>query len=81
MTNNTTSKTISGTTNVSGIPVSPVPIILPYAKPFSDVSNIKIFADENFKRWKEHVFSLLDVHGVAHALLHPKPSADVDNKF
>jgi len=79
--NNNTSETISDTTNVSATPVSPVPIVLPYAKPFPDVSNIEIFANENFKRWQERVFSLLNVHDVAHALLHPQPCADVDNKI
>nr|XP_016495334.1 PREDICTED: uncharacterized protein LOC107814434 [Nicotiana tabacum] len=31
--------------------------------------------------WQERIFSLLDVHGVAHVLLHPQPSADTDNKI
>uniref|UniRef100_A0A0V0HCE7 Putative ovule protein n=1 Tax=Solanum chacoense TaxID=4108 RepID=A0A0V0HCE7_SOLCH len=48
--------------------------------PFSDVSNIEIFTNQNFKRWQEWIFSLFDVHGVAHALLHYQPGAYVDNK-
>lgn len=76
-----TPETISDTTNVGTNAATPVPIVLPYAKPFTDVSNIKIFANENFKRWQERVFSLLDVHGVAHTLIHPQPDANVDKKI
>ncbi|XP_022873573.1 uncharacterized protein LOC111392455 [Olea europaea var. sylvestris] len=46
------------------------------AKPFPDVSKIEVFADENFKRWQERLYSLLDIHGVAFALKDPKPSSN-----
>ncbi|GMI75998.1 hypothetical protein HRI_001269100 [Hibiscus trionum] len=39
-----------------------------FAKPFPDISKIKVFYGENFKRWQEHVYSVLDMHGVAFAL-------------
>ncbi|GMJ07122.1 hypothetical protein HRI_004381400 [Hibiscus trionum] len=39
-----------------------------FAKPFPDISKIEVFDGENFKRWQEHVHSILDMHGVAFAL-------------
>ncbi|KAL3348123.1 hypothetical protein AABB24_021664 [Solanum stoloniferum] len=81
MTNNTTPETTSDTTKVGTTSVAPLSVVLPYAKPFLDVSNIEIFSNENFKKWQERVFSLLDVHGVAHALLDPHPGADVNDKI
>lgn len=68
-------------TNTDATPTTPVSVVLPYAKPFPDVSNIEIFANKNFKRWQERVYSLLNVHGVAHAFLHPQSGADVDKKI
>ncbi|XP_019241307.1 PREDICTED: uncharacterized protein LOC109221296 [Nicotiana attenuata] len=81
MANNTDAENTTGTANIGVTSAAPAPVELPYARPFPDVSNIEIFANENFKRWQERIFSLLDVHGVAHALLHPQPSADADNKI
>ena len=43
----------------------PVPMLLAYAKPFPDISRIEVFSDQNFKRWQERIFSILDMHGVA----------------
>ncbi|XP_047250086.1 uncharacterized protein LOC107876786 [Capsicum annuum] len=40
----------SATATTSNVPV---PVVLPYAKPFPDVSNIEIFANENLKSCKE----------------------------
>ncbi|XP_071933566.1 uncharacterized protein [Coffea arabica] len=57
-----------------------VAVALPFAKPFPDVSKIEIFANENFKRWQERVYSLLDIHGVAYALTESQPSATTDAK-
>ncbi|XP_071939234.1 uncharacterized protein [Coffea arabica] len=57
-----------------------VAVALPFAKPFPDVSKIKIFANENFKRWQERVHSLLDIHGVAYALTESQPSATANAK-
>ncbi|PHU17860.1 hypothetical protein BC332_13555 [Capsicum chinense] len=71
MTNNSTSDTSA----TEATPNTSVPVVLSYAKPFPDVSNIEIFASENFKRWQERIFLLLDVHGVAYALSQTQPVA------
>lgn len=68
--NNSNSKT-----NTHATPTTPVSLVLLYTKPFPE-PNIEIFANKNFKRWPERVFSLLDVHGVAYALLYPQPDAN-----
>ncbi|GMJ08125.1 hypothetical protein HRI_004481700 [Hibiscus trionum] len=39
-----------------------------FAKPFPDISKIEVFDGENFKRWQECVYFVLDMHGVAFAL-------------
>ncbi|GMJ03352.1 hypothetical protein HRI_004004400 [Hibiscus trionum] len=39
-----------------------------FAKPFPDISKIEVFDGENFKRWQERVYSVLDMHEVAFAL-------------
>ena len=54
---------------------------LTYAKPFPDVSKIEVFVNDNFKRWQERIFSLLDVHGVAYALTDPKPPLDAGKQI
>jgi len=38
------------------------------AKPFTDVSKIEVFTDQNFRRWQELVSTLLDMYGVVFAL-------------
>nr|XP_009587827.1 uncharacterized protein LOC104085489 [Nicotiana tomentosiformis] len=81
MANNTDAESTTDTTNIGATSTAPVPVALSYARPFPDVSNIEIFANKNFKRWQERIFSLLDIHGVAHALLHPQPSPNTDNKI
>ena len=53
---------------------------LPLAKTFPDVSKIEVFVNENFKRWQEHVHSLLDIHGVAYALTEAQLTATMDVK-
>ena len=58
----------SGNVNTSLLASASVAVALPLAKPFSDISKIEVFANENFKRWQERVHSLLDIHGVAYAL-------------
>ncbi|XP_039155749.1 uncharacterized protein LOC104416603 [Eucalyptus grandis] len=64
--------------------ISTSPIALPplphmsYAKPFPDISKIEVFNGNNFIRWQERVFSILDVHGVAFALTEVEP---IDNKL
>ena len=52
-------------------PIPPIP--LSYAKSFIDISKIKAFDGNNFKRWQERVHSILDMHGVAFALTKFKP--------
>ncbi|PHU22390.1 Fe-S cluster assembly factor, chloroplastic [Capsicum chinense] len=75
------SNSTSGTSATEATPNVPVPVVLPYAKSFPDVSNIERFANKNFKRWQERIFSLLDVHGVVYALTQTQPDADVDGKI
>ncbi|KAF3644547.1 putative ATP synthase 24 kDa subunit, mitochondrial-like [Capsicum annuum] len=43
------SNSTPGTSATKATPNVPVPVVLPCAKPFPDVSNIEIFANENFK--------------------------------
>nr|XP_009784424.1 PREDICTED: uncharacterized protein LOC104232844 [Nicotiana sylvestris] len=78
---NTGAENTTDTANIDVTSAAPAPVALPYVRPFPDASNIEIFANENFKRWQERIFSLFDVHGVAHAMLHPQPSADADNRI
>jgi len=52
------------------------PAMVTYAKQFPDVSRIEVFKGQNFRRWNERVFTLLDVHGVAFALTDVKPDED-----
>ena len=58
----------------------PVVPSVTYAKPFPDVSKIEMFGGQNFKRWQERVFSVLDMHGVADALTDPKPDSSAGTK-
>lgn len=52
--------------------------VVHYTKPFPDISKIKMFGGQNYKRWQERVYLVLDMHGVATALTHPKPGSTVD---
>ena len=54
---------------------APVIPVVPYAKPFLDISKIEVFNGDNFKRWQKRIFSVLDMHGVAFALTDAKPDA------
>ncbi|XP_070014894.1 uncharacterized protein [Nicotiana sylvestris] len=81
MANNTDAENTTDIANIGVTSATPGPVALLYARTVTEVSNIEIFANENFKRWQERIFSLLDVHGVAHTLLHPQSSADADNKI
>ncbi|KAJ9167355.1 hypothetical protein P3X46_022016 [Hevea brasiliensis] len=64
--------------------VSVMPIV-PYAKPFFDISKFEVFAGHNFKRWQEQIYSILNVHDAAAALIDPKPiwemTKEKDNKM
>ena len=44
---------------------TPVHMLPAYAKPFLDISRIEVFSSEHFNRWQEHIYSTLDMHGVA----------------
>ena len=44
-----------------------------YSKSLPDVSKIEVFEGQNFRRWAERVFSLLDVKGVSSALTAAEP--------
>ena len=52
--------------STSTTPIS-VPI-MPFAKLFLDISKIEVFGSENFKRWQESIFSVLDMHMVTWVL-------------
>lgn len=55
--------------------------VMPYSKPFPDISKIEMFGGQNYKRWQERIYALLDMHGVATALVHHKPDGEsVDPK-
>ncbi|EEF48530.1 conserved hypothetical protein [Ricinus communis] len=70
---------IVDTVNGAGsVPLMPA---VSFAKPFPDISKILVFDGENFKRWQERVFSILDMHGVAYALTDPKPAETTKKEF
>jgi hypothetical protein len=41
-----------------------VAAIVSLAKPFLDISKIEFFGRENFRRWQERIFGVLDMHEV-----------------
>jgi hypothetical protein len=51
-----------------------------YAKQFPDVTKIEEFDGQNFKRWQDHVHSILDMYSVANALTEPKPASTATEK-
>jgi len=51
-----------------------------FAKPFPDVSKIEVFSSQNFRRWQERVSTLLDMYGVAYALMTSKPDTSSSAK-
>jgi len=55
-----------------------MPLTTIVVKPLPDNSKIEVCACQNFCPWKEHVYTLLDMHGVVFALSTPKPNAVVD---
>ncbi|KAG5229939.1 RNA-directed DNA polymerase [Salix suchowensis] len=56
--------------------VPPPTTTISLAKPFPDISKIKVFSRENFQRWQERIFGVLDLHGVAWVLVDLK---DIEN--
>ncbi|PNX59699.1 gag-pol polyprotein [Trifolium pratense] len=56
--------------------------VVNYSKSLPDVSKIEVFEGQNFRRWAERVFSLLDVKGVTSALTAAEPDeAKTDPKL
>ncbi|GAU34576.1 hypothetical protein TSUD_29220 [Trifolium subterraneum] len=56
--------------------------VVNYSKSLPDVSKIEVFEGQNFRRWAERVFSLLDVKGVTSALTVAEPDeAKADPKI
>ena len=64
--------------NITSTASVPVPV-MPFAKPFPDISKIEIFGGENFKRWQERIFSVLDMHGVVWVLTDSKTDTNVES--
>jgi len=62
--NNSTSKTSNVISTTQTI----------FANPFLDVSKIEVFTDQNFQRWEERVFILLDMYEFTFALTTSKPT-------
>ena len=68
--------TVPPTSGAAAVPPTVTAPQVTYAKPFPDISRIEVFNGENFKRWQERIFTVLDMHGVAYALTSLKPAAD-----
>ena len=56
----------------------PRPTTVSLAKPFPDISKIEVFSGENFRRWQERIFGVLDLHGVAWVLADPKDAENAE---
>jgi threonine/homoserine/homoserine lactone efflux protein len=52
-------------------------VIVSLAKPFLDMSKIEFFGRENFRRWQERIFGVLDMHEVVWVLTDPKTNDNV----
>ncbi|KAH1107288.1 hypothetical protein J1N35_011056 [Gossypium stocksii] len=52
-----------------------------YTKPFLDISKIEAFDENQFKIWQEHIFSFLDMHGVALTLTEKQSLDPIDKKL
>lgn len=50
-----------------------------YAKHFPNILKIEVFAGENFIRWQERIFDVLDMHVVAWVLTDPKTNDNVES--
>ena len=55
-----------------------ITLAIPIQRPFPDVSRIELFDGKNFRRWKECVSTILDIHGVADALIESVPPPDTE---
>jgi threonine/homoserine/homoserine lactone efflux protein len=54
-----------------------VAVIVSLAKSFLDMSKIEFFGRENFRRWQERIFGVLDMHEVVWVLTDPKTNDNV----
>ncbi|TYG75629.1 hypothetical protein ES288_D03G046900v1 [Gossypium darwinii] len=61
----TASFAINVVANIVAMPMLPD---ISYAKPFPTIFKFEVFDGDNFKRWNEYIFSILDMHRVAFAL-------------
>jgi hypothetical protein len=52
--------------------------IVSLAKPFLDISKIEFFGRENFRRWQERIFGVLDMHEVVWVLTDPNTNDNVE---
>ncbi|EEF42710.1 conserved hypothetical protein [Ricinus communis] len=66
---------------VNGAGYVPLLSVVSFTKPFPDISKIQVFDEENFRRWQERVFSILDMDGVAYALTDLKPAKTTKKEF
>ncbi|EEF31367.1 conserved hypothetical protein [Ricinus communis] len=53
---------------------------MPYAKHFSNISKIEVFGGQNYKRLQVCIFSILDMHAIASAIIDPNIEPNVDLK-
>ena len=51
-----------------------------FVKSFLDVLKIKVFTNQNFRRWQERMSTLLDMYEVAFALTTSKPDPNTTVK-
>jgi hypothetical protein len=52
--------------------------IVSLAKPFLIISKIEFFGRENFRRWQERIFGVLDMHEVIWVLIDAKTNDNVE---
>jgi hypothetical protein len=62
----------NSTTAISPITNSIATVIVSLAKPFPNISKIEVFAEENFRRWQERIYGVLDMYEVAWVFTNPK---------
>jgi hypothetical protein len=55
----------AATLNIDVVENSVVVATVSLAKSFLNISKIEFFVGENFRRWQERIFGVLDMHGVA----------------
>ena len=55
-----------------------VPGAVPIPIPFPDITKIEQFDGNNFRRWQERVYTVLDMHGAVDALTKFAPLPDAN---